>query len=503
MSDEGNPNRNLIRTSISNFQWSTLTIAVTSGAHFAISILLARMLEPSDFGIVAYAAVFVTLTSRITEFGIAPAIIQARTLNQYHLRVGFTLMVLLALACYAGLFAAAPLVASGIRLRVLRVAALSIVISSIGLIANSTLQRDLRFKDLFYISSFSSVCGYGMVSIALAFLGYGPWSIVLGNLAYLLLRNIVSYVISPHPVTPSIKRKEAAELLTYGFGMSLGTFANVVARGGHIFVVGRILGDTLLGIYQRAYTLITFPIMTCNTATTSVLFPTLAKVQDEQDRLRRGFLISLSLTSFILFPIMASLAICAPEVIIGLLTKKWQAAIPVTRLFCIFGIFSSIYPLGDALGRASGRVYQKSMIHIVYGVISVGLCYIAAFHGMMAVTGAMIVSVIITYTLMGVLVVRILKISFWRFLEAQLSGVCSALVVCGLCFPVTWAGRLLGMHEIVLLSMQMLVSIAGLGIALFYLPERLVGGLRRIICDYLARFVPDRFQHFVLERTNV
>lgn len=499
---EGDPNRNLVHTSISNFQWSTLTIAVTSGAHFAISILLARMLEPSDFGIVAYATVFVTLTSRITEFGIAPAIIQARVLNQYHLRVGFTLMVVLALACYAGLFAAAPLVASGVRLRVLRVAALSLVISSAGLIANSTLQRDLRFKDLFYISSFSSVCGYGMVSIALALLGYGPWSIVLGNLAYLLLRNAASYVMCPHPIRPSIKKKEAAELLTYGFGMSLGTFANVIARGGHIFVVGRILGDTLLGIYQRAYTLIMFPIASCNSATTSVLFPTLAKVQDEQDRLRRGFLLSVSLTSFLLFPIMASLAICAPEVIIGLLTKKWQAAIPVTRLFCIFGIFSSIYPLGDALGRASGRVYQKSMIHIVYAVVSVGLCYVAAFHGMMAVTGAMIISVIITYTLMGILVVRILQMSFWRFLGAQLPGVCSALVVSGLCFPVTWAGRLLGFPAIVLLSMQILVSVAGLGIALFYLPERLVGGPRRIICDYLARFMPDGVHQFFVERVH-
>lgn len=474
----------------------------TSGAQFVITILLARMLEPRDFGVVAYAMVFVMLTSRITEFGIAPAIIQARELSQHHLRVGFTLTILLASVCYIVLWVAAPYVAAGIRLQVLRVAALSLIISGIGLVANSTLERDLRFKGLFYIGCLSSLGGYGLVSITLALLGYGPWSLVWGHISQLVLRNAMCYIVAPHSILPSVQRKEAKELLTYGFGMSLGALANVVAKNGHLFVVGRILGDTVLGIYQRAYSLVLFSIGTYSTPSLSVLFPTLARVQDQQERLRRGFLISVSLASFILFPIMVAMALCAPEIVIGLLTKKWEAAIPLVRVFCLLGVFGSIYPLGDALGRACGRVYIKSMIHVVYAATSIGLCYVAAFHGVLWVAGAMVLSVIITYSLMGVLVTRILNIPFSRFLGAQLPGVCSALVVLCLCYPITWMGRLLGIHELALLPMQGLSSIVGLGVALFYLPEQLVRAPRGIFHDHLACHVPQRFHRFVGERIS-
>jgi len=502
MSIQNSPEAGLTRTSVSSFHWSALNTVTTSGAQFITSILLARILEPKDFGVMAFAMVFVTLTSRITEFGIAPAIVQTRVLNRDHLRVGSTVMVILALACYAGLYIAAPWVASGLRLRVLRAAALSLVISAFGLVSNSTLQRDLRFKEMFYIGFFSSVGGYGLVSITLALLGYGPWSLVLGYLSQLLLRNLAYCVVSPHSMLPSIKWKEATELLNYGLGMSLGTLANVVAKNGHLFIVGNILGDAVLGIYQRAYSLISFPIVSWNSAATSVLFPVLARVQDQQDRMGRGFLTSVSLTSFVLFPIMVMIALCAPEIVIGLLTEKWMAAIPVMRLFCILGVFAAIYPLGDALGRASGRVYIKSMIHIVYAVTSIVLCYAAARHGILFVAGAMVISVIITYVLMGILATRILSVSYRSFLEAQMAGVYSSLAVLCVCCPVSYLGRWLGIPSLALLAMQVLASAVGFAGVLFYLPKPYLDSPRRIARDYLARVTPRGLRRNFFERSN-
>ncbi|MBN1359626.1 MAG: lipopolysaccharide biosynthesis protein [Sedimentisphaerales bacterium] len=493
---------NLTHASIGNFRWSALTTASTSGAQFVISIILMRILEPKDFGVVAYAMVFVMLTSRITEFGIAPAIVQAKDLNRHHLRVGFTLTVFLAATCYLGLFMVAPHVASGIRMRVLRVAGLSLVISSVGLVATSTLQRQLRFKDLFYIVFLSSVVGYGLVSVTLALLGYGPWSLVLGNIAQLILRNAACYVASPHSIVPSMRREEVRELLTYGFGMSLGTLANIVAKNGHIFVVGRVLGDALLGVYQRAYTLVLFSIGVYSRASIAVLFPTLARVQTDRDRLRRGYITSVSLTSFVLFPIMTWVAVCAPEIVIGLLTRKWEAMIPLIRVFCLLGVFASIYPMGDALGRACGRVYIKSMIHVVYAITSIGLCYVAAFHGVLIVAGAMVVSVIITYSLMGILVTRILDISFFDFMGAQLPGICSSVVIFGICYPATWLGRSVGIPEIGLLVIQALTAIASLAVALLCLPEALVRVPRKIFREHLRPRVLRGLARPVLGRMN-
>src|SRR5262249_2262620 len=178
-------------------------------------------------------------------------------------------------------------------------------------------QRRLDYRNLLKVELISYTFGYVVVSVVLASLGYGVWALAWAAVIQSLLKTILLLRISPHPMRPSLAFSEARELLNFGIGASLGTLANYAAVNGDYFVVGRWLGTTALGLYSRAYQLMTLPMYQTTSVISSVLFPVYAMIQDESERLRRAYLLSASLSAIVVSPMLAGLAIAAPELMVG------------------------------------------------------------------------------------------------------------------------------------------------------------------------------------------
>ena len=172
--------------------------------------------------------------------------------------------------------------------------------------------------------------GYGGVAVTLALTGQGVWSLVWGSLIQRLFTSCALLIVVRHSVRPILARRELQELLHFGVGSTLVAYVNYVARNADNFVVGRWMGAASLGLYNRAYNLMSLPHTYGASVMTSVLFPVFAQAQGNQERVRRGYLLLTQITAMVAGPAMATMAIVAPHLVLTVYGPKWTGVVPVS-----------------------------------------------------------------------------------------------------------------------------------------------------------------------------
>jgi PST family polysaccharide transporter len=341
--------------------------------QLVVGVVLARLLTPTDFGVIALAYVVLAVAQPWIDLGLANAVVHRRDLTVRHIRTAFTTTTVLGSAAAALLVAAAPAAASLTRspeiAPVLRVLALGFAFKAVGTIAEALLRRRLDFKHQVLIETGSYVAGYGFVAIALAANGYGLWSLVAGNLIQTIGASSAQLVLVRHPLRPLLARRELSELLAFGLGAALSRCVNYIALNADYFVVGRGMGTANLGLYTRAYGLMTLPHTYFATVVTRVMFPAFARVQEDVARLRRGYLLLTDLTARIAAPALGTLAVVAPHFVLSVYGPQWTGVVRPLQVFCVAGYFRALYHLGGVLAQSAGRVYDELRLEIVYAVL--------------------------------------------------------------------------------------------------------------------------------------
>ena len=311
--------------------WRFAASAVSAVLSFGIHIWLARLLPPSDFGLVAMAFVFTGLARILSNFGLPSAIVQRSDLTSEHIRTAFTLSGLLGLLVTGALIAFAPFsihVFPEPRLpSILTALAPIFLFTGLGNTAGALLRRALDFKRIFWVGITSYAVGFGGVAIPMALMGYGVWSLVLGSVASPVLETLLLLALVRHPIRPMIGRREARELAGYGAGFSLSEVLNFGARNGDNLVIGRWLGDGPLGLYTKAYGLMRMPADYLGEVLNAVLFPAFAELQKERSRLASAYLRATELAVLFSAPILAGMVVAAPHMILGLLGPNWEGSV--------------------------------------------------------------------------------------------------------------------------------------------------------------------------------
>jgi O-antigen/teichoic acid export membrane protein len=307
---------------VSAFTWRFVSESLKFVLQLTVMVILARLVRVDQFGLLALAMVVTNLVIRISEIGIYYAVVQRKDLTDKHIRVAFTLSALFGLFFMAVVYMTAPLAATVLRndevAPILRLMSVIFLFMNLGSTAMGLLQKKLDYRKLLVAELLSYGIGYALVSVTLALLGYGVWALAWAAVIQFLLRSALLILLSPHPKRPSLAREEARQLLAFGVGSSLSTLANYAAINGDYFVVGRWLGSTALGLYSRAYQLMTLPMMQFTSVIASVLFPVYSMIQDEDARLKRAYLNSVSLSAIIVTPTLATLGVTAPEIMSGI-----------------------------------------------------------------------------------------------------------------------------------------------------------------------------------------
>jgi O-antigen/teichoic acid export membrane protein len=255
-------------------------------------------------------------------------------------------------------------------------------------VAGALLRRRLDFRRQVSIETVSAAIGYGAVSITLAVLGYGVWSLVFGALVHSAIATVLFFSVSRHAHRPLLARGELGDLLQFGIGASVSGLVNHAALNADNFVVGRWLGAAPLGMYSRAYNLMNFPYTYSAVVISSVLFPAFVQVQGDPARLRRAYLSVTRLTAIVAAPAMVTLAIAAPHLLRSVYGPQWvDAALPL-QILCGAGYFRALYHLGGVVALSVGRVYAELWRQAVYAGLVITGAVVGSGFGLPGVAAA-------------------------------------------------------------------------------------------------------------------
>jgi O-antigen/teichoic acid export membrane protein len=436
-------------------------------SQFVVGVVLARLLAPSDFGLISLAFVVLGLAGSVGDLGMSDALVQRKHLTDRHLRTAFTFSVALGVALAAALAVLAPL---GARLTgeprvtpVVRWLSLNFAVQGTAVVAGALLRRRLDYKRRFVISTSSYVAGYAAVATTLALLGYGVWSLVWGGLTQTVLLAAGNLIASPHPVRWLVARSELGELLHFGVGASLGDWMNYLARNGDNFVVGREFGAESLGLYARAYSLMNLPFTYAASVMSAVLFPAMSRLQDDLGRLRRAFLLMTRLTAAISAPVMATMTVAAPHLIVALYGPRWAGAIPPLQVLCVFGYFRAVYHVGGVVAQSAGRIYGELANQILYAALVLTGALIGAQFGMPFVAAGVGLAITAMFLATSRLALRATHTSWRVYLRCQVDSLVIGLTTGGLTLLARLSLERYGMPDAVVAVV--LVAIGGMAAA--------------------------------------
>lgn len=496
----GHSSQSIFHRTLSGFSWTFSGTGVRVALEILVMAVLARLLTPRDFGVVAVAMLVVRLSEIFAQIGIGPAIVQRINLKTIHLRAGFTISWISSLFLMFLVLLFAPHISSFFKMEelipVIRVTSIVFFFHGICLVAESLLQREFQFRWLAIVHAVSYAIGYGGVGICLAFLGFGVWSLVLAFISQMVVKSIFLLIIKQHPMQPSLERRAVSELMSFGGGFTIARIGNTIAGQGDYLVVGRWLGADALGIYGRAYQLMSIPAMLFAKIIDIVLFPAMAEIQIQQGRLKIAYRRGIALIALIVLPASAIAYILAPEMITVIFGPKWLEAVVPLRIFAIAMLFRTSYKMSDSLAKATGVVYKRAWRQGVYAALVLGGAWFGQFWGIQGVAYGVLCAIVVNFILMAHLSLAVLSLSWKDFFLVHISALPLTVIVLSEVFIITTVLRNAAMPAIVILISSIscvLITVA----LLFYLSSKSMLGKDGIwMLQTLSNYLPNKLNPF-------
>jgi len=311
---------------------------------FVSSIILARLLEPTDFGVMRFAAVLVGTMNLFSGMGMGPAVVATSADRDRAAGHAFVLTMLsgsvltLIVFVFAGPFAA--LMDRPDLESIFRVLSLRVLFATLFIVPNAVLAREMFFGRTAIAEVTSSLVRMG-VAVTMAFAGFGVWSLVVGSIAEIATRMFATFALCP--TLGWLRRARwdrtvAGGLWKFGFTQMRTGLVRYVYNNGDDMIVGKVLGVRALGFYTQSYSLSNLAVKNISMVVNGVLLPAYSKIRGDRNRLAGAFLSSFQFVSVLTVPLALGLFILAPDLIIALIGEKWRASIPVLEVFALMSL---------------------------------------------------------------------------------------------------------------------------------------------------------------------
>lgn len=411
---------NLKEKAVKGVVWSIVDKWMGQAIALVVFTLLARLLEPTDFGLVALAYAFVTFAQIFLEQGFSQALVQREDLESEHIDAAFWVSLLLgALFTVGGTVFSRPISSfydEPLLSPIIALLSFNFLIISFSSVQAALLTRGLDFRNL-AIRSLTAKIASGIVGVGAAVLGCGVWSLVIQNLVTSLVGVIVLWRVNNWRPRFRFSKKHFKEL----FGFSLPVIGIKVLNFFDVrlgdFLIGYFLGTTALGYYAIANRLILMVLRLLNGVTDAVAFPTFSRLQTRPEQLRSAFYRTMQVTSLGTFPIFIGMALLAPELVTGLFGSQWDLSAPVMPLLAISGLVMSLLGFNRSLTIALGKPSGLLVVRLLTSVArTIGLI-LAAQSGIVAVAAAFVITTCGVYVpLYTWLLYQLLRINFKTYL---------------------------------------------------------------------------------------
>ncbi len=462
--------------------------------------ILARLLQPADFGLVSVALVIVGFSQMFSQIGIGPALIQRKELELSHISTAFTASIIFGLLLAAVIFLLAPALAGFFKMqplvKVVRVMSIIFLVNSVSIVAESLLKRELKFKVIAKVQVLSYTLGYGAFGISLAFLGYGVWALVIANLAQAFIKSVLLLFSQPHSKLLQWDRPAFNDLIYFGGGFTIARICNYIGREGDKMVVGRFLGAGALGLYGRAYQLMAVPATIIGQVLDDVLFPAMAKVQHQPDRLLKSYRRAIVLIALLILPTSGAMIFLAPEIIHLLLGQGWKEAIVPFQILVFGMMFRSGYKMADSLARATGAVYRRAWRQSVFAFWVVAGSWVGQHWGLSGVAVGILSALILNYSLMAHLSLKLVSMRWRTFLNLHIPALLVAAVLCLEMWILTEVLRTFLVPPITILGVSIVLSVSTIYLIIKISPQRVLGKDGVWMFQTLFEILPRKYTDF-------
>ena len=378
---------------IRSFLWKFLERCSVQVMQFVITIILARLLLPSEYGIVALIMVFINISNVIVDGGLNTALIQKKNADNIDFSTIFYFGLLMSVIMYAVMFLAAPAIADFYNqpelVSVIRVVSIILVLYSVNAVQNAYVSRNLLFRKMF-VCSLGSVLISGVVGIFMAYQGYGVWALVAQMLMAQLMLTFIMWIVLGWRPQLVFSKDRLVSLLDYGWkifttNIIVSVFVNI-----RKLIIGRFYTPASLAYFERGDQFSSLVMSNIQTSIQAVMFPVLAKAQEDRVRVKMMLKRATKMNCFVIYPLMMLLIVSAKPLILFLLTEKWLPVVEFMQIFCIANFFRPItIPNIEAI-KALGYSGISLKLEIIKKIVDVAFLSVAVFFGVYAIAWSIV-----------------------------------------------------------------------------------------------------------------
>jgi PST family polysaccharide transporter len=410
--------------------WNYATFLASKGIALLTTLVLARLLAPEDFGLIALALVVMNALDAINELGIGAAVIWRTGDEDETSDVAFVLSLASGLTLTAVAVLCAPLVADAVGEEsvepIIAALAVTLIIASFGSVQDARLRRALAFQRRFVAELLKALVKAG-VTVALAIAGLGAWALVHGQVAGVAAGAACYWVLAGWRPRRRFDTDVARRLLGYGGQVTLHALLLVAVTNVDYLIIGSRLGTEALGYYTLAFRLPGLLIMSGCWVLSQVLFPAFANVTRDHGSLSTALLKTVRATTAVIAPLGVGIVLVAPDLVSVLFGERWAPAVPVLRWLAVFAVLSTLLSTDDSVYKARGRPGVMVGVTFTQLVVGVPLLWWAAGSGIEAVAMAQ-VALAAAVLALRVVLVRVLLAVRLRHLFAAVAPVAGGVV---------------------------------------------------------------------------
>lgn len=362
---------------ITNFFWRFLERCGAQGVTFIVSIVLARLLDPTVYGTVALVTIFTTIMQVFVDSGMGNALIQKKDADDLDFSSVFYFNMAMCSVLYLIMFFAAPLIASFYRMpeltAIVRVLSLVVVISGVKNVQQAYVSRHLMFKRFFF-STLGGTIGAAVIGIAMAYLGFGVWALVAQMLFNAAVDTTILWITVKWRPKKMFSFQRLKSLFSYGWKLLVSSLIDTVYNDLRQLIIGKKYSSGDLAYYNQGKKFPQLIVTNINTSIDSVLLPTMSKAQDDMAAVRSMTRRAIKTSTFLMMPAMIGLAVCAEPLVQLILTEKWLPCVLFLRIFCITYAFYPIHTANLNAIKAMGRsdlFLKLEIIKKTVGIIAI------------------------------------------------------------------------------------------------------------------------------------
>lgn len=456
-------NENSIRNkTLSGLIWRYIERFSVEIVHFVVSIILARILHPSDYGLIGLITVFIAIANIFITNGLPQALVQRKEISNLDFSTVFYYNIVFSVVIYGILFFSAPFIAqfyNESRLTsIIRVLSLTIIVGGINSVQLAYVQKTMQFRKSF-LSSLGGIFIAATVACIMAYLGYGVWALVAQQITTVVINTIILWFTVKWRPDNSFSLSKMKTLFSFGGKLLFSGLLETVYSNIYSLIIGKFYSASDLGYYNRGKQFPMLVINNINTTIDNVLFPVLSEVQEQKERLKSMMRRSLVTSIFLIFPAMAGLAAVAEPLTVTLLTEKWLPAVPFIQFCCFTYAFWPVHTANLQAIKALGRSDIFLKLEIIKKVIGIAILVITLPYGLTVMMVGRCVSAVISSFINAYPNKKLLGYSYWEQLKDMAPSFLLSLVMAVAILPVT----LLQIHPL----LQMIIQI-GIGVCVYF-----------------------------------